>query len=108
MNSLKDIPDFNSKKSILIIRLSSLGDILLTTPLLRSIKNQYPALKISFVVRTQYQDSLKLNPHISELFLYEPQKDKFSKLVSELKRNRYDLVIDLQNNLRSKEINRFS
>lgn len=106
MTESKDIQNFNVIRNVLIIRLSSLGDILLSTPLVRTIKNKYPEVKISFLVKRQYADIFRLNPHISELLLYEPQKDKMSNLTNELKKNKYDLVIDLQNNLRSKEITR--
>lgn len=89
-------------KRILIIRLSSLGDILLTTPLLRSIKNQYPQIKIDFLLRAEYADVLRLNPHLNKTYFYSRDSDKNNLLSSELKLNNYNLVIDLQNNLRSK------
>ncbi len=96
--------NLSTLKNILIIRLSSLGDILLSTPLLRSIKNQYPQIKIYYLVKTQYQDALKLNPDISKLFLYEPDNDKIIALIDELKNYHFDLIIDLQNNFRSAKI----
>lgn len=101
MKNESDITDLSGKK-ILIIRLSSLGDILLSTPLLRTLKSKFRDIHIDYVVRKQYQDVLKLNPHITGLFLYE--KDKVANLTSELKANRYDVIIDLQNNFRSVEL----
>ncbi|MCK9211549.1 MAG: glycosyltransferase family 9 protein [Ignavibacteriaceae bacterium] len=89
-------------KHILIVRLSSLGDILLTTPLIRSLKKQNPALQIDFVVRSEYSDLLKFNPHISSLFLFSRNDEENKKLKLELMEMKYDCVIDLQNNLRSK------
>ena len=86
-----------NKNKILIIRLSSLGDILLTTPLIRSIKKQYPKIIIDFLLKGQYQDALKHNKFISNLYLYEKDENK-------LKSNNYDLIIDLQNNFRSRKI----
>lgn len=91
-------------KNILIIRLSSLGDILLSTPLVRTLKNLYPQVKIHYLLKTHYQDALKLNPDITKLFLYEPTKDKINTLIEELKNCHFDMVLDLQNNLRSKQI----
>ena len=87
---------------ILVIRLSSLGDILLTTPVIRSLKKQYPSAKIDFVVKQQYKDSLLFNPNISSLYIYE--KEKAKKLNSDLMDTNYDLVIDLQNNFRSNKL----
>lgn len=99
------IPEELSKtQKILIIRLSSLGDILLTTPLLRAVKNLYPFIKIDFLLRTEYADTLKLNPHINKSYLYNRIDKKNDALLNELIQNKYDLVIDLQNNFRSKKV----
>lgn len=86
-----------NKNRILIIRLSSLGDILLTTPLIRSIKTQYPQITIDFLLKEQYQNTLNHNKYISNLFLYESDLKKLNDYS-------YDLVIDLQNNFRSRKI----
>jgi heptosyltransferase-2 len=88
-------------KKLLIVQLSSLGDILLTTPLIRSIKHQYPAIEIDFVVRDEYKDLLLLNPHLQNILTYNNDKDKLKILKNKICENNYDLIIDLQNNLRS-------
>lgn len=85
---------------ILIIRLSSLGDVLLTTPVLRSIKNYNPKLEIDFIVQREYVDAVKFNPNISSVFSYVKNGDN-SKLFEALLKRNYDLIIDLQNNNRS-------
>ena len=103
MKNEYDIADLNSKK-VLVIRLSSLGDILLATPLLRTLKTKYHDVQIDFIVKKQYQDILRLNPHITNLYIYEKEKDKIAELAARLKQNKYDLIIDLQNNFRSAEI----
>jgi len=87
---------------ILIIRLSSLGDILLTTPLIRSLKKANPDLKIDFLVRKEYEDTLKNNPHLNQLYQYK--NENVDEIINQLLQNKYDLIIDLQNNLRSKKI----
>lgn len=87
------------KYKILIIRLSSLGDILLTTPVIRAINKEYPNSQIDFVVKKQYSSSLRYNPHISTLYIYEKEKAKSIK--DQIRKVKYDFVIDLQNNLRS-------
>jgi len=86
---------------LLIVRLSSLGDILLTTPLIRTIKQKYPSVEIDFVLREEYKDLLQLNPHIQNLFCYNNEKEKVKNLKDKICDNNYDLIIDLQNNLRS-------
>lgn len=87
---------------ILVIRLSSLGDILLTTPVIRALKQKYPAARIDFVLKNQYKDAMLYNPNISNLIIYE--KDKVEQLKYEVRSTKYDLVIDLQNNFRSRKL----
>jgi lipopolysaccharide heptosyltransferase II len=96
--------NINNFKKLLIIRLSSLGDILLTTPLLRTLKEKYPAIEIDFILKGQFKDVLIQNPDINKLFIYNEEKTVFSLLIKEMKNREYDLIIDLQNNLRSKKI----
>ncbi len=92
--------DLSKKNKILIIRLSSLGDILLTTPLIRSLKLKFQNSEIDFLVRNEYLDAVRLNPDLNEIFIYSDNKDLIEKLNS----NNYDLILDLQNNLRSAKI----
>ncbi len=94
--------NFSDIKKILIIRLSSLGDILLATPLIRTIKKQYPYIQIDFVMKEQYTDLLKFNPYISNLLIYNPES--VSKTRDVILQNKYDLIIDLQKNFRSKAL----
>jgi len=89
-------------KHILIVRLSSLGDVLLATPLLRSLRKQNPSLQIDFLVRAEYAELLSLNPNISSLHLFSRNDVENKKLKIKLMEMRYDCIIDLQNNLRSK------
>lgn len=96
--------DLSKNKRILIIRLSSLGDILLTTPFIRSIKNQYNSVGIDILLRKDYQDLFKFNPYIDRIFTYT--NDNYFDLMLELIERNYDLVIDLQNNFRSIKIRR--
>jgi lipopolysaccharide heptosyltransferase II len=87
--------------NLLIVRLSSLGDIILTTPLIRTIKKKSPAINIDFVVREEYKDLLQLNPHLRNTIIYNDDKKKLKILRNKICENNYDLIIDLQNNLRS-------
>jgi len=89
---------------ILIIRLSSLGDILLTTPLIRAIKRENPAIQIDFLLRIEYRDLLIKNPNINELLLFSRNDFENLNLVKSLRNKNYELIIDLQNNLRSRGI----
>jgi ADP-heptose:LPS heptosyltransferase len=88
-------------KKILIIRLSSLGDIILTTPMIRSIQRTFPEKKIHFLLRSEYESVLVNNHFLEKLFFFTRNDEENKKLIKELKREKYDLIIDLQHNLRS-------
>jgi lipopolysaccharide heptosyltransferase II len=90
-------------QKILVIRFSSLGDILLTTPFLRVLHKKQNSAKIDFLVRTSFIDAVKLNPNINEIFSWQTEVE-LNNVVTELKKCDYDLVIDLQNNFRSKKV----
>lgn len=89
---------------ILIVRLSSLGDILLTTPMYRTVKKMYPDILIDALVLKQYKDVLQHNPFINNIFFYEKENAAREVLTEQLNLAQYDAVIDLQNNYRSKSL----
>ena len=91
-------------KKVLIIRLSSLGDILLSTPFIRAIKEKYPQIEIDFLLRERYKDALVQNPYLTNIYEY-PNNNELSGLTEKLKDQNYDLILDLQNNFRSEKIN---
>lgn len=94
------------RKKILVIRLSSLGDILLTYPLLSILKKREFNSEIHFVVKEQFLDAIKTNPFIDQILIYS--EDKLRELKSLIKKNQYDIVIDLQNNIRSHQLYQFN
>lgn len=98
------VTDFSKLKKILVIRLSSLGDVLLTTPLIRTIKKKNPSIQIDFVVREQFSDAVQYNPNLNKIYKYSNSTSEKQNLFKFLSLEKFDLVIDLQNNLRSKEI----
>lgn len=89
-------------KKILVIRLSSLGDVLLTTPVIRSIISSYNTISIDYLVKENFADAVRFNPNINETIIYSDSE----KLIEQLKENNYDLAIDLHNNFRSQKIQR--
>jgi ADP-heptose:LPS heptosyltransferase len=84
-------------KKILIIRFSSIGDIVLTSPVIRCVKQQLDA-EIHFITKDIYQSILADNPHIDKLILF---KDDINEVVESMKTEQYDFVVDLHHNLRS-------
>ncbi|HEX3072286.1 MAG TPA: glycosyltransferase family 9 protein, partial [Ignavibacteriales bacterium] len=93
-------PDISQANKILIIRLSSLGDILLTTPLARTLKERYPRAEIHFLLKKQYAETYKRNPHIAKLLYYEDTNE----FAESLRKENYDLVVDLHGVLRSRRL----
>lgn len=83
---------------ILIIRFSSIGDILLTTPVIRCLKLQTDA-EIHFLVKKSFASVLQNNPYIDKKHLYEKWDED---LIQKLKAEKFDLIIDLHKNLRSR------
>jgi ADP-heptose:LPS heptosyltransferase len=86
---------------ILIIRFSSIGDIVLTTPVIRNLKLQLPSVEIHYCTKAAYKDILEHNPHISKIHYLE--KDLFG-LIKKLREEKFDYIIDLHHNLRSRGI----
>lgn len=89
---------------ILIIRLSSIGDIILTTPLLRSIRETYPNASITYITKKQYAVLLADSPYISELIAFD-KSDGFKglrKIKRRLKDQHFDVCLDIHNNWRSR------
>ena len=87
----------------MIIRLSSIGDIVLTSPVVRCLKQQVEGVVVHFVTKTEYAPLLKANPYIDKLHLLE---DKLDGLLDELEAENFDYIIDLHQNLRSNRIKR--
>lgn len=94
---------FITPQKILIIRFSSLGDILLTTPLLRVLKKKYPQAEIDFLIKTNFIDAIKLNPNINNVISWQTENE-LELAIIKFKSTKYDFVIDLQNNFRSKKV----
>jgi len=86
---------------ILVIRLSSLGDVLLTTPVIRALRKKYPAAEIDFIVKEEYLAVIQGNPHINLVFPYKKNKDSIKLLKQVISDKKYSLIVDLQNNLRT-------
>lgn len=83
---------------ILVIRFSSIGDIIYTTPVVRSLKKRFPDSEICFLTKPAFKYLYQNNPYLSKLYLLEPKLLDTVKLIKEQK---FDLIVDLHNNLRT-------
>src|SRR5260221_2182953 len=94
---------------ILLIRFSSLGDIVLATPLIRMLRTAYPVAQIDFRVKREYAELLKCNPHLSSVIeLRSDDRDELKSLKEAIRRERYGAIIDLHNSLRSRYLRAFA
>ena len=77
---------------ILIMRFSSFGDVLLTTPVIRAIKKKYPDATIDFAVYDTFSQAISLNPNIRKLVVFEKKKSKdkeyIKSIISQLKKEK--------------------
>ncbi len=85
-------------KKVLIIRFSSIGDIVLTTPVVRCAKAQLKDTEIHYVTKEVFKSILIHNPNIDKLHTF---KEDISEIYEQLKAENFDVVIDLHKNLRS-------
>ena len=84
---------------LLVIRFSSIGDIVLTTPIVRCIKTQMPDIEIHYLTKKANKTILEHNPYIDKVYTLQ---DSIANTIKELKAEHYDFVVDLHKNLRSK------
>lgn len=88
---------------ILLIQLRQLGDILLTTPCIKAVRQNYPRAKLSFLSHAMGRLVLDGNPYVDELLLYRDDWTlaQHGRFLLDLRARRFDLVIDFMNNPRS-------
>jgi len=88
----------------LLIRFSSIGDIVLTTPVIRCLRKQLPDAEIHFLTKQAFRGIVATNPYIDKVHILA---DSFELMLHELKTEEYDCIIDLHHNLRTLRIKRF-
>ncbi len=85
-------------KKFLVVRFSSIGDIVLTTPVVRCLKAEFPDAEVHYLTKIQFKTILVNNPSIDKIHTI---KRDLKEVLSTLKSEKYDWVIDLHNNLRT-------
>lgn len=91
-------------KRILIIRFSSLGDIILLTPLFRETRKRFPAVKIDFLTSTTFATLCSNNPHLNRIITLERTKGlkEVNRVIQQNLANNYDLILDAHRSIRSR------
>jgi ADP-heptose:LPS heptosyltransferase len=86
---------------ILVLRFSSIGDIVLTTPVVRALAQQVPSAEVHFATKPGYRSLLEANPYVARVHCLT---GSLGELVQALKNEKFDYIVDLHNNLRTRLI----
>lgn len=85
--------DLEQIKRILIIRLAPLGETVLTTPVIRALRQHFTNAFIAYMVAQSREDLVSANPNLNEVITY---KSSVPKLISQLRQRKFDMVVILQ------------
>ncbi len=89
----------NFLKKILIIQTASLGDVILTTPVIEKLHHAFPESKIDFLLKYGYQDIFKDHPFIHRVIVWDKAEEKYRhlrELIRVIRERKYDAVINVQ------------
>ena len=86
---------------VLLIRFSSIGDIILTTPLIRALREQLSGVEIHYLTKEKYLPVLAENPYLDRILTIDK---KVAEIRDELRNAGYDYVLDLHHNFRSSQV----
>ncbi|HYF39142.1 MAG TPA: lipopolysaccharide heptosyltransferase II [Gemmatimonadales bacterium] len=90
-----------SAPNVLAVRFSSIGDVLLTTPLLRAIRRRHPTARITVLTKLVHAPLLSHNPYVNDVIGLPADRGVFG-LAAELRRNRFTHLLDLHDSVRSR------
>ena len=87
-------------KKILLIRFSSIGDIVLTTPIIRALKTQLNC-ELHVLTKEKFSTILSSNPNVDSIYTI---RESIKEVIPSLKEENYDFIVDLQKNMRSYQL----
>jgi ADP-heptose:LPS heptosyltransferase len=88
---------------VLVIRFSSIGDIVLTSPVLRCLKQQVPGVELHYLTKEQFRPLVESSPWVDRVHAIQGE---VREALSALRREKFDLVVDLHHNLRTWRVKR--
>ncbi|MBL4650687.1 MAG: glycosyltransferase family 9 protein [Aureispira sp.] len=88
-------------QKILLLRFSSIGDIVLTSPVVRCLKTQLEAVEIHYLTKKSFASILEANPYIDKVYTFDKVEQPLKETVKELQEEQYDIIVDLHKNFRS-------
>ncbi len=91
--------DRSKVNKILVVSLTNIGDVILTFPVIDILKEDFPSAKLSVIIGPKAESLLSENPHFKKVYIFDKHQLPLRTLswIFELRREHYDLVIDLRN-----------
>ncbi len=93
--------DVNSVRKILIIKPRGIGDVVLSTVVLKNLRNAFLASSIDYLVEPPSEPAVKHLSDVSDVIVFDKRKTNSLKFLFDVRKRKYDLVIDLFNNPRT-------
>ena len=90
-----------NKLRFLIIRFSSIGDIVLTTPVIRNLRKRFPEATIDYLTKPKFASLVSNNPYVDNVLQL---KDNLDHTITDIENGKYDHIIDLHRNVRTLRI----
>ncbi len=93
------VPPMPELKKILILQTASLGDVILSTPLIEKLHHFFPEARIDFLLKDGYQGVLRKHPHLHHVIVWDKSEKKYKhlrELIRIVRQNKYDAVINVQ------------
>jgi len=100
--------DTSSVRKILVIKPRAIGDVVLSTAVLKNLRLAFPRARIDFLTEYANREVVAGNPHVDDVILFHAKRDNGFGLILKIRRRRYDLVFDLFGNPRSAIVTFFS
>ena len=88
---------------VLVVRFSSIGDIVLTSPVIRCLKQQVPYAQVHYLTKKSFSSIVEHNPNIDKVYALD---NDLEEIISALKKEKYDYIIDLHHNIRTLRVKR--
>ncbi len=91
-------------EKILIIRLSSIGDILLATPLIRILRQRFPDAQLDFLTKSRFSELLAANPYLNHLLPFNDPSgfQELRRVKQHIRTEKYDWIVDIHRNIRTR------
>ncbi len=99
---------FIDASTILIIKPRGIGDVLLSTPVIENIKSLFPQVQIDFLCEKFAADAVIGNPFLRNVITFNKKHDFTVSIIKRIRKNNYDIVIDLYGNPRTAIFTRWS